>query len=199
MISKSELIECSITNFTKFGSKRFTLDELAKALGISKKSIYNYFDSKEDLVVESVFFLTEGFKSEVKTVLQSQKEDPILSIILIYKMGFEKLRHFKPSFIFGLKKYYPKASKVFDEFRDCIVNKTVFRLLETAQDSGIIKSEVNLHLFCDLYFNRFEEIVFKNNNFIEPYSNKELLDHFVVYNLKGIVNSNYTFNSNIIA
>lgn len=54
MIGKSELLECSIANFTKFGSKRFTMDELANELGISKKTIYNYFKNKADLVSESL-------------------------------------------------------------------------------------------------------------------------------------------------
>ena len=48
MISKSELIACSALNFTRFGSKRFTLDELANQLGISKKTIYHYFNNQED-------------------------------------------------------------------------------------------------------------------------------------------------------
>ncbi|MGJ8591680.1 MAG: TetR/AcrR family transcriptional regulator [Aquaticitalea sp.] len=190
MTSKQEVLKCSVTNFTKFGSKRFTMDELAAELGMSKKTIYKYFDSKEDLVVESVIFLIERFKDDIKAIVASQNE-PITSIISIYKKGFEHLKNFKPSFIFGLKKYYPKANTIFDEFRDSFTKITIYNLLEDAKTSGIIKPEVNLNLFCDLYFKRFEEIAFKNNNLFDVYSNQELLNHLIVYNLKGIVSEGY--------
>ncbi|WP_308993667.1 TetR/AcrR family transcriptional regulator [Mariniflexile litorale] len=193
MSSKQEVLKCSVTNFTKFGSKRFTMDELASELGISKKTIYKYFNSKEDLVVESVIFLINNFKDDINTIIASQNE-PIISVILIYKKGFEYLKHFKPSFIFGLKKYYPKANTIFDDFRDSFVNTTVYNLLYEAKKSGIIKPEVNLNLFCNLYFKRFEEIAFKNNNLFETYSNQELLNHLIVYNLKGITVANYKNN-----
>jgi len=191
MISRSDIVKCSVTNFTKFGSKRYTLDDLTRTLGISKKTIYKYFTSKEALVTESVMFLINKFNSQIAIIL-AQNHDPIVSIILIYKMGFDELSYFRPSFIFGLKKYYPSANDVFDEFRNVVVNETIYTLLEKAKGDGIINSQVNSKLFCDLYFYRFEELALKNNTFIEKYSNKELLDHFIIYNLKGITVSTYS-------
>jgi len=191
MITKQELLECAVTNFTTFGSKRFTMDELAHTLGISKKTIYKYYSSKEDLVLASISLLIENFNITVDDIMAKQ-QDPLICIIEIYKMGFEYLKYFKPSFIFGLKKYYPKANLVFDAFRHTIVNTTIYGLLEQAQQSKIIIEGVNLKLFCELYFNHFEEIAFKNNKLFETYSNEALLNHFVIYNLKGISNTNYT-------
>lgn len=193
MISKQEVLECSITNFTKFGSKRFTMDELGTELGISKKTIYQHFNSKEVLVVECVIFLIEDFKDDIKAIIDTQNE-PITSIILIYKKAFEHLKYFKPSFIFGLKKYYPKANVIFDGFRDSFVNTIIYSLLDKAKKSGIIKPQVNLNLFCNIYFKRFEEIAFKNNSLFETYTNQELLNHLIIYNLKGIIVANYKNN-----
>lgn len=191
MTNKCDLIKCSIANFTKFGSKRYTLDELANTMGISKKTIYKYFRSKEHLVIESVAFLIDEFRKDLNNIVQTHTEDPITCIILIYKKGFENLKHFKPSFIFGLKKYYPKANEIFDDFRDEIVNKVIYGLLEDGKIKGIVKPEVNTELFCSLYFKRFEEVAFRDNNLIEKFNNEELLNHFVVYNLKGITVNDY--------
>ncbi|MDD7888145.1 TetR/AcrR family transcriptional regulator [Flavivirga sp. 57AJ16] len=187
MIRKCDLIKYAVANFTKFGSKRFTMDNLAATLGISKKTIYKYFDSKEELVVESVTFLIEDYRKELEAIISSPENDAITNIILIYEKAFEHLKHFRPSFIFGLKKYYPKANVIFDDFRDFVVYKIVYGLLEDAKKQGIVKPEINIQLFCDLYFNRFAEIAFKKDHLlIEKYTNKELLNHFVIYNLRGI-------------
>ena len=190
MASRQEVLECSVVNFTTFGSKRFTMDELAAHLGISKKTIYKHFSSKEDLVIASIQYLIDEYNQTLENLIKNE-EDPISCIILMYEKAFEKLKYFKPSFIFGLRKYYPAANKIFDDFRDYFVKVKVFNLLESAQQKGYLVHDVNLELFCDLYFKRFEEIAFTNNNLFEIYSNKELLNHFIIYSLRGIAKQSY--------
>lgn len=191
MTGRDELLKCSVDNFTKFGSKHFTMDELAQTLGISKKTIYKYYPSKEDLVTASVKFLTDEFGFTVESIINGHK-DPITSIVLIYENGFERLNKFRPSFIFGIKKYYPRAYAVFEGFRSHIIKTIIFDLLEKAKKEGIIVPEANLDLFCDLYFNRFEEILFKDNYFIEHYSDRDIFYHLIIYNLRGIIVSGYS-------
>ncbi|WP_111308957.1 TetR/AcrR family transcriptional regulator [Confluentibacter sediminis] len=191
MISKSELLECSITNFTKFGSKSFTLDELASQMGMSKKTIYNYFKNKEDLVSESVGYLIKKIKNDMDSAVL-QHTDPIVKIIEIYKIGFDYFKCFKPSFIFGLKKYYPKASEVFETFRNYIVYEKVYNLLLEAQSKRLFRDHVNLKLVCDLYFLRIDDIAYKKSNIFDVYSNKELLEHLIIHNLKGICSDSYS-------
>ena len=61
MISKQELLEQSAEKFVKFGSRSFTMDELASELGISKKTIYHHFDSKDHLIYDSVGLLINNY------------------------------------------------------------------------------------------------------------------------------------------
>lgn len=191
MISKLELLEYSIDYFTKFGSKSFTMDELANKLGISKKTIYYYFNNKEELVTEGLCFILEKIKQQMDEVI-SNENDPILKVILIYEIGFSYLNSFKPSFIFGLKKYYPKANAVFEAFRDDVVNHKVRNLLEEAQRKKIIQQDVKIDLMCELYFLRVENIAFKQNNLFEKYATDVLLKHLIVNNLRGIVTTGYS-------
>ncbi|UKM65729.1 TetR/AcrR family transcriptional regulator [Flavobacteriaceae bacterium GSB9] len=190
MIGKEQIIAFAAEKFTQFGSKRFTVDELAALLGVSKKTIYKYFSSKEDLVTASIQYLIDEYNQTLELLVEPEN-DAITCIILMYKEAFERLKYFKPSFIFGLKKYYPAANKVFDDFRNNFVKVRVFNLLKTAQENRVLVDDVNLKLFCDLFFNRFEEIAFMHNNLFEVYSNKVLLNHFIVYSLRGITKTDY--------
>lgn len=191
MITKSELLECSITNFIKFGSRAFTMDELANELGMSKKTLYAFFKNKEELVSESLSFLIQKIKKETEIAI-SKETDPLAKVILIYEIGFSYFKCFKPSFIFGLKKYYPKADDVFETFRNDIVNHKIRVLLEEAKEKRFVRQEVNIDLVCELYFLRVENVVFKTNNLFESYSNDVLLQHLIINNLKGIVEVNYS-------
>ena len=65
MENQEEFLEFAISKFLKFGSKRFTLDDLAHEMGISKKTIYRYFSSKEEIVQESLKYLLTGVQTEI--------------------------------------------------------------------------------------------------------------------------------------
>lgn len=192
MTTKSDLLECSILNFTQFGSKGFTLDELASSLGISKKTIYKYFDTKENLVSQSLSFLLDRYRVEITAIVNDATTDAIEKIILIYKKGFAYLKHFKPSFLFGIKKYYPKADKVFTDFSEQLVHGTILFLLKEAKQKGLLQENIQVNLICDLYFLRIDNIAFKNDNLFDIYSNEIILQHLIIVNLKGIVVDGYS-------
>lgn len=65
MINKDRFLEIAIAKFTRFGCKRFTLDDLAHELGISKKTIYETFDTKEAIVNDSLDFLLKKTELEI--------------------------------------------------------------------------------------------------------------------------------------
>lgn len=191
MITKKELLECAKANFTKFGSKRITLDELAKTLGISKKTIYVHFKNKETLVNKSVTSLINDYKLDINEIVKNNLNDDILTIILIYKRGFEYLRYFKPSFIFGLKKYYPKAHTTFYNFRYELAFTIIYNLLKNAKEKGQILPNVNLKLVTELYFLNVGTIAFSSDNLFNIYDSDTILKHLIVYNLKGITVKEY--------
>ncbi|TYP98148.1 TetR family transcriptional regulator [Tenacibaculum adriaticum] len=191
MINKRFLLECSITKFLKFGSKSFTLDELSKDLGISKKTIYKYFKNKEDLVSNSILFLIENYTEEYTEAID-KIEDPIEKIIVIYKIGLKYLEYFKPSFLFGLKKYYPKANALFENFKTEIVLETVHQFLIEARKIGYIRENIDLKLVCELYFLRMENVLFQNKNLFDEHSLDTLLQHIIINNLRGITTSKYS-------
>jgi AcrR family transcriptional regulator len=192
MITKAQLLKCSIAQFTQYGSKQITLDALASSLGISKKTIYTFFDNKEDLVTCSLETLLNAYRDDIKGILTSKSKDPILGVILIYEKGFEYLKYFKPSFLFDLEKYYPRASTLFDEFIEELSTILIYKMLKKAQEAGTIRTDVNLKLIVKISFFRINNLVFKAHNLFEFYPKNELFKHLVIFNLKGIITRNYS-------
>ena len=192
MITKATLLKCSIAQFTQFGSKHVTLDDLANELGISKKTIYSFFKNKEDLVTSSLETIINEYKEDIDRIIISNGNDPVLSVMLIYQRGFQYLKYFKPSFIFGIEKYYPKANKLYKDFIEELANSIVLDLLKKGKALGDIKKDIDVELVVKIYFFRIDNMVFKKDNLFETYSEEELFKHLVIYNLKGIIASNYS-------
>ncbi|MBQ0770133.1 MAG: TetR/AcrR family transcriptional regulator [Bizionia sp.] len=192
MITKTDILECSILNFTKFGSKHFTLDQLSKILGISKKTIYKHFENKENLVAESLGFLIDKFMVDINEIVEQNTHDGVVTIILIYKKGFEYLKYFKPSFLFGIKKYYPKANLIFKAFRQELVFTMVYAQLERAKADGHIRTEIDIKLICELYYLKMDAIAFTSDSLFDSYTLDAILEHSVVCTLKGITTLHYS-------
>lgn len=199
MDTKEDLLACAITNFTKFGSKRFSMDELAHSIGISKKTIYKYFDSKEELVSESLQYLLKNVRDNVDTYIKENPNEnqPLQTIVFIYKLALTNLQVISPSFFYGLNKYYPNAAKVYADFRSEMVWNVVFPILEKAQKMQQIRPGVNVKLMCKLFLSRMEDTVYANNNLFEEYSIQELLDHIIINSLRGIMTVEYLQNCNL--
>jgi AcrR family transcriptional regulator len=191
MGKREAFLEFAISKFLKFGSKSFTLDDIALEMGISKKTIYRYFSSKEAIVLESLNFHLDKIKNEIAVAIEKDRSNPLQAVISIYRIGLDNLKRFSPSFIMGLQKYYPTANELFNEFRDKEVHDLVLKLLQQGQVIGQIRKNVNLELTCELYLNRLEFVLFSTINLFDKYSKPVLLEHLIINNLRGIATESY--------
>lgn len=188
---KEHILNKASVLFFKYGFKIITMDDIASKLCISKRTIYKHFETKEILVVECVLYLLESFSKEVADI-EILNKDPLERIILIYKKSFEFLKYFKPSFLDGLKRYYPSAFNQFEKYKINLVTETIYKLLNDAKNSGFIKEGVNLELMCEIYFLRLYNVAFTNRNLFDEYAEEEILQYLIINNLRGIVTAGYT-------
>ncbi|MDF0707070.1 TetR/AcrR family transcriptional regulator [Flagellimonas okinawensis] len=190
---RKDILVYAIENFTKFGSKRFSMDELASNLGISKKTLYRYFGSKEVLVRESLTYYFDKILADInKYILENPNEEqPLTTVIYIYKQGLMTFQEINPSFLHGLNKYYPKAYQQYSQLKEDIVWNMVCPLLLKAQKLGQVRKNVNVELVCVLFLSRMEEIVYSKPNLFDDYSIHELLEHIIINNLRGILTLSY--------
>jgi AcrR family transcriptional regulator len=190
MVSKQELLECSITNFIKFGSKRFSMNQLASELGISKKTIYKHFKTKDELISKGIRFIIDKYLHEVDKIMKTT-DDPIERIILIEKISFQYLNYFIPSFLHGIKKYYHNADIIFENFKDYFIKSTLKPLLKEAIEKEYLRKNLNLDLFCNLYFTKLQSLVFRPINLFDIYGVDIVFEHLIINSLRGFITPNY--------
>lgn len=64
--TRERIVEAAFEAVERFGLSRFTMDDVARAAGISRQSLYRYFDSKDALTVALVFREEEAFIDGVR-------------------------------------------------------------------------------------------------------------------------------------
>jgi TetR/AcrR family transcriptional regulator, cholesterol catabolism regulator len=172
--------------FFRLGVKSVTMDDLAREMGISKKTLYLYVENKSDLV-EKV--MRQHVADEIKAMeeLLKNSANAIEQIIGIIKNVLSKMRNLHPSTIYDVQKYYPKTWKILDEFKHDFIFQSVLHNLQQGVHEGLYREDLNTHLIAKLYVNSIDYIV--NPAFFPAtqYNFSEIYFEYIKYHIRGVV------------
>ena len=96
---QEKILNHSALTFLKFGIKSVSMDDIAKAIGISKKTIYTHFSKKEGLILKAVQYFVKKDEREV-TEISKNSINAIDEMISIAQHVMKMLRKMSPSIIF---------------------------------------------------------------------------------------------------
>jgi len=186
---KEKILKKAIDLFLNFGFKSVTMDDIAKELAISKKTIYSHFSTKLKLVKSATFYAFENIHSGICAIC-SLDENPIEEIYLIKSLVNEQLKGEKNSPQYQLQKYYPKIFKTlkqkqFESISECITDN-----LRRGIDQGFYRKDIDIILITKLYFNGVMGIknveLFPTNEFSRTY----LMNSYLEYHIRAIATIN---------
>src|SRR4051812_3210910 len=108
MEPQEKILKTSLQLFFKFGIKHVTMDDIARELGMSKKTIYQFYKEKDDLVTQ-LCDIELGAQECSFDELNATAKDPIHEIMLISIKMREMIKNINPIFFLDLQKFYPAA------------------------------------------------------------------------------------------
>ena len=172
--------------FLNLGFKSVTMDDLAKRMAISKKTIYSHFCNKTKLVEESTHHLFHIITQGIDEIV-AQEKNPIEELYEIKRFVAAHLKDEKSSPQYQLQKYYPQLynclkNKQFEKMHGC-----VRRNVERGVALGLYRSNLNVEFIARIYFMGVHHI--KDSEFFSPedFTPTELMENFLEYHLRGIV------------
>lgn len=118
--------------FRKFGIRSVTMDEIAGQLGISKKTIYQYYADKDELV-DAVTADEIRFSQESCEKSSRESENAIDEIFQVMEFVEIMFRNMNPSMLNDLEKYHPRSFKKFLEHK----NKYLYDMIRKNIERGI--------------------------------------------------------------
>jgi AcrR family transcriptional regulator len=157
-ISKSEncisgkIFEKARNLFYSIGVRNTTMDDLAKELGISKKTLYKEIDNKADLVK---FCVEYDLKCDEQAILSISEntENAIEELLLIAAHIHAELQMFHPSIIQDLMKFYPESWLMIEQHRDIFAKKNIANNLRKGIEQGLYRKDINVDMVTMLQLN----------------------------------------------
>lgn len=141
--------------YMKYGIKSITMDDVAKELGISKKTLYQYVTDKDDLVGKFVDNEIAMRQEEICNCFRSGL-NAIEELFEISIYMNRLTRNQNPATEYDLKKYYPQHFQKTDKARREGIYEYILLNLKKGIKEGLYREEMNKEIIAKLYLSRAE-------------------------------------------
>ncbi|HJN07029.1 MAG TPA: TetR/AcrR family transcriptional regulator [Bacteroidales bacterium] len=181
------IIERVANLFCEYGIRSVTMDDIAHTLTISKKTLYNYFKDKEELVWAILKYLNEEKQIDF-SIHENNDANAIEELFYHYEIQVEMIKNHKPAFVYDLKKYYPEIYIHFQKIKHNRILDSVKTNLIKGKKEGLYRNDLNEDIISRLTLMRIEGILNSDIFSIEELVSTNLFSEIYKYHLLGIVN-----------
>ncbi|MFA5329176.1 MAG: TetR/AcrR family transcriptional regulator [Prolixibacteraceae bacterium] len=144
------ILDKTVELFYEFGIRNLNMDDISRSLGISKKTLYQYVKSKEDLIEK--LFLYDDVRWENQLLKIKPKELNAIDILIqVSLMVHDEMSRLNPKLKFELKKYYEPIFNQFMVKRQNHIFNQISRNIQKGIGEGLYRSDVNTELVAGLY------------------------------------------------
>lgn len=141
METKERIVGKAHELFMRYGIRSVSMDEVANQLGMSKKTIYQFYADKDALVEDVIDIELNSNKLECARY-REKSENPIHEIFIAVDMLLELLTKMNPAVIFDLERYHPKAFKKHNEFKNKFLYAIIKENLDMGKQDGLYREEI---------------------------------------------------------
>lgn len=181
---KEKIMEAAIEEFNKKGLK-FTMDDVAKNLSMSKKTLYTVFSDKEELFFDMVDYCFDAIKQSEQEILKDESMDIVEKIRRIVIVLPDRYQNIDLRKIYSLKEKYPEIYKKLEVRLENDWEPTIL-LLEKAIKEGRIKP-VSLPILKTMVEGSIEMFLSRDVLLENGMEYREALDKMMNILMDGIV------------
>ncbi|GLB52565.1 TetR family transcriptional regulator [Neptunitalea chrysea] len=183
---ENKIIERALDLFLNLGFKNVTMDEIAKETGISKKTIYQFFENKNTLILACLNSMTLEINKNISFV-KEKNYNAVVEQMEVKKLIMRQLKSEKTSPHYQLQKYYPKIYANVRSRHKEIMSTCVADNLAKGIKEGLYRKEINIDIVTKIHFICAIEI--KNEDHFPPekYSVLEIMNTYTENFLRSMV------------
>jgi AcrR family transcriptional regulator len=188
MDKKEQIIMQVFELFMRYGIKSMSMDDIALQMGMSKKTLYQYFASKDDLVNAVLEKHLEMDQCKVKSLISS-KNNAIDDLMHIVTTVNDTLKQINPSIHYDLEKYHPQAWKKFGDYKRNFIQENIKQNILKGIKEELYRSDINVDIVAALYVSK-ADIVFDASVFPpDKYAFNQVYLEMMKQHIRGIATS----------
>ena len=178
---KEKILTESIDLFMNYGVRSVTMDEIAKHLGISKKTIYQHFKDKEEIIIQTTALYFDK-EHKVMDEIENGAENAVEHLYNLTICLRDRIKNTNTSVLFDLKKYYQKAFEKYKRYKHDVIFNSVLKNLKRGIEEGLFRSDINPEILAHLRIGEiemsFNKEYFPEDKFSLVDIHEQLFEHF---------------------
>ncbi|MDH7479004.1 MAG: TetR/AcrR family transcriptional regulator [Syntrophomonadaceae bacterium] len=189
--TRERIIEAAVELFNFRGYRNVTLAEIAEHLGISKKTIYQFFTGKDEIAEGVLCFLSTKMNSKIREI-KDLNLDPAIKLREIIKLSRTGLSKINPLFLEDIRKYIPNLEEELKKIKQ----ERIFlfeAIVREGQAMGTFRSDIDARLAAITYYEILlsvhnPAIITRLGGYSPEHSVDQVTDFLLEVYLKGISN-----------
>jgi AcrR family transcriptional regulator len=179
------ILERVLELYRKYGIKSNTMDDVARELGISKKTLYQYVEDKNDLVSKAVMYDIEKHFININNI-KCKKLNAIDELLEINRYISDMIRNYNPSWDYDLKKYYADTyKKLFQRRREQMLIDVVDNISRGIKEA-LYREDLDARLIAKLHLMRLENMSNSDIFSTEEFASAKTFNELFKYHIRGI-------------
>jgi AcrR family transcriptional regulator len=160
--------------FFNRGFAKVTVDEIAAELGISKKTLYQHFASKEALLQAVVRGMLTAVAAEVESLIGDERMDFMDKLIGLMRLITARVSRISKPFADDMQRHAPELWQEIQEFRHKKVMANFGRLVRKGQAMGVFRKDLDPELLTVIYAATIQGVVNPQTLARLPYTASQL-------------------------
>ncbi len=182
---KDKILPIVFELYMKYGIKSISMDDISRALGISKKSLYEVIKGKDELVHQIVHFHISNERKETQVIIE-KSSNAIEVMFLTTRHVLKYMRKMSPSLLFDLKKYYPEVWNTIEESHFGYIKEVIQNNMIRGQSEGLYRIDFNPEIIAKLYISNALTVTNTEIFPLDQYDRVQLFEELINYHLQGI-------------
>lgn len=170
---RQQIIDTALDAFKKYGIKSVSIDDLSRNLGMSKKTFYQYFPGKNELVGA---VLHQKNDNSMRMAHQYMDGKSAIECIRLLMQMHSKVSdvHKEPAFAHDLRKYYPQQYKQHIREVHASTKEILMRHLQQGKEEGVYREDLDVET-CAVMYSIIQQAFMRNQDEIHSVSPRRLV------------------------
>ena len=152
----NRIVACAKQSFFECGFSRVTMDEIAVNLGMSKKTLYKHFSSKDELLKTVMTNHCKGMDGRVQPIMENDRTDFIEKMMVMGPIIAENIALIPVHFLKDLERNAPETWSEYQEWRRNSIIDKFGRFLKEGIEKGIFRNDLNTEGIVTMYLTIIE-------------------------------------------
>lgn len=179
---KSKILKTAMEQFMTHGIKNVKMDDIARLLAISKRTLYEIYQNKEQLLYEGICETEEYFNNYLHQYAKEDNHNAVEVLLQLYYIQIESFSRINSTFFNDIFKY-DKVCKMLSNHRKNRSDQAHEFFLKGIED-GLFRKEINFDIISAIFQNTMNYIM--ESQMYNRFSFKNIFENTYLTYIRGI-------------